>query len=38
MITQAMWDSYQEIISTRLEQEHINQYLYNDIEHKAARK
>ena len=34
MIAQAMWDSYQEIISTRSDQEaHINQYLYNNIEH-----
>ena len=32
-IAQAMWDSYQEIISTRSEAEHINQYLYNNIEH-----
>ena len=29
-----MWDSYQEILSTRLEQvEHINQFLYNNMEH-----
>jgi hypothetical protein len=33
MIAQAMWDSYQEILSTRSEQEHINQYLYSNIEH-----
>ena len=33
MIAQAMWDSYQEIISTRSEAEHINQYLYNNIEY-----
>jgi hypothetical protein len=34
MITQAMWDSYQEIITARSEQvEHINQFLYNNMEH-----
>ena len=34
MITQAMWDSYQAILTTHTEQaEAINNFLYNNIEH-----
>ena len=34
MITQAMWDSYQAILTTHTEQaEAINNFLYDNIEH-----